>query len=1027
MAAIMLPCLGATNGLQQLVNQGFNAASMPAGWSVATNAAGSGSGIDPTITFVASSTHTNATPYEGSYFAKFNSWDCRSGAVVRLTSPAFSTRNCLGVQVDCAWFQDNRIGKDGEGLTLQWSTNGSAWTDLAPFLERHYSPTGWARYRFNLPATALNKGAVYIGFKFNSVYGNNCYLDDVRVMETDRALAEGFNHSSLPGDWSTTVVADPGADPALTCWATSANVVVSTPAEGYRFVKFNSWDCPSGAEIRLVSPSFSTVGHTNVDVHFAWHQDSRTNYDAEGVTVQWSVDGATWSSLAPFHTRRGDLLGWSNKVAQLPAGAENQGHVALGFLFHSQYGNNCYLDDVYTTQDRGTNRLAYPYRESFESGFGVWENAVGDAFNWSRLSGDTPSDATGPSSGYGGSGYYLYTEADGRTPASNACLQAAFDFGSLSAPRLWFKYHMFDYSMSHMGSLYVDVSTNGGATWADGIWSKTGAQQWKTNAMWAEAMVYLLPYAGYTNIKLRIRGVTGTDYRSDMAIDDVLIMNAPDIKFQGFEGAESDTWGFAPVAGAGTITTNDAAKVRNGAYALSLKGSVAGTAHPYVEFNNVALANYTNVNLLVCYAATGLDTSDDLYCDVSYDDGSTWTNYKLIDGNDAYGDLNYDACGPYEERHPQMANPFTVFVPDDKSQIKVRVRFQESVADNRGDTAYVDSIKLMGEQDTFNYDYALCVSNSVPTNGQLVVAGSSFTKTWTMTNAGNQTWSAANLYAWARGRGDGFGSVTSVSLAAETVGPGQTKTFSAAMVAPTNGGVQRAYWSLRKNGTNIGERVWIDVVVDAPVICITNTDQTVLNNVSSMDLAGTNQGTVAGQMRWTNSLTGAQGTLAAAGSWSVAGLALGVGTNCVTVRGTNAYGVAAGDSVTIVRGSVDYDSDSDGVPDLWEEDNFPDDGVATRATDDPDGDTLNNREEWLAGTEPTNAGSVFGVSIESLPARCTLSWGSISARSYAIYYTTNLNLGFGLLTNNLLPTPPLNTYTNAALPEKVFFRLKVQP
>ena len=687
--------------LDVLLSEGFNVATLPAGWGLATNALGSGTGTDPVVSFVTSSTFTNATPYEGTHFAKFNSWDCKSGAVVRLSGPAFSATNCAGVDVEFAWYQRSRTNKCSEGATVQWSADGVAWNDLAPFFTRE-GPLGWERFRVSLPQAAMGADSLQIAFEFFSNYGDNCYLDDVQIVRTGQLLAEGFNGPALPAGWSAAVVADPGVDPAL-AFVTSSEHETTSPCEGYRYVSFNSWDCASGAELRLVTPAISTEGRTNIAVRFAWFQDVRTGYDGEGVTVQWSTNGVDWTSDSAFHLRRGASVGWTNLTVLLPAGAEGQTNLAVGFLFHSQYGNNCYLDDVRIGADADAAPpieepwIPYAYEENFESGWGIWQNAGGDDFDWTRLSGPTPSGQTGPPSGYGGSGYYVYTEATGATPGSNAYLQATFDFADAEAPRLWFQYHMFDYSLANMGTLSVDVSTNGGASWTSGVWSKSGAQQWKTNSMWGQAAVDLAFCGRQTNVVVRFRGTTGTDYRSDMAIDAVRILDAQGIAFQGFEGSAADTWAYACEPGAGgLVTTASTVNVRDGAYACSLRGSAAGTSHPAVTFTNIPLYGYTNLALLVPHAGTGLDSTNDFYLDYSTNNGASWTSSKLIDGSDSWGDLAYDACGPYEERNPQMGNPWTLFLPAGTVQLSVRARLQESAGNRTSNVAFVDSIQLVG-------------------------------------------------------------------------------------------------------------------------------------------------------------------------------------------------------------------------------------------------------------------------------------------------------------------------------------------
>lgn len=71
-------------------------------------------------------------------------------------------------------------------------------------------------------------------------------------------------------------------------------------------------------------------------------------------------------------------------------------------------------------------------------------------------------------------------------------------------------------------------------------------------------------------------------------------------------------------------------------------------------------------------------------------------------------------------------------------------------------------------------------------------------------------------------------------------------------------------------------------------------------SVASYDLVGEAVG-VAGTMRWTNILTLASGTFAAAASWTLDNLCLDVGDNVITVSGTGALGEAVSDTVTLQR------------------------------------------------------------------------------------------------------------------------------
>ncbi len=159
---------------------------------------------------------------------------------------------------------------------------------------------------------------------------------------------------------------------------------------------------------------------------------------------------------------------------------------------------------------------SFPYTEDWEVGLGDWSNVVGDEFDWTRRSGSTPSSNTGPSGDHtSGSGFYMYTEASNPNyPSKTALLEGpCFDLSGTSEAQLTFWYHMLG---SSMGTLSVEV-TEDCMNWTT-VWSRSGDQ----GNLWLEAYVDLSAYVGPT-LTIRFRGVTGSSFRSDMAIDDISV------------------------------------------------------------------------------------------------------------------------------------------------------------------------------------------------------------------------------------------------------------------------------------------------------------------------------------------------------------------------------------------------------------------------------------------------------------------------------------------------------------------------
>lgn len=86
------------------------------------------------------------------------------------------------------------------------------------------------------------------------------------------------------------------------------------------------------------------------------------------------------------------------------------------------------------------------------------------------------------------------------------------------------------------------------------------------------------------------------------------------------------------------------------------------------------------------------------------------------------------------------------------------------------------------------------------------------------------------------------------------------------------------------------------------------------------------------------------------------------------------------------------DSDTDGMDDNWEYIHFG--GLSHDGQSDSDGDGLSDHAEFLAGTEPANGNSVFGVRSVSLspwPWLPILSWPAAPGRGYRAQFKNNLN------------------------------------
>jgi hypothetical protein len=105
----------------------------------------------------------------------------------------------------------------------------------------------------------------------------------------------------------------------------------------------------------------------------------------------------------------------------------------------------------------------------------------------------------------------------------------------------------------------------------------------------------------------------------------------------------------------------------------------------------------------------------------------------------------------------------------------------------------------------------------------------------------------------------------------------------------------------------------------------------------------------------------------------------------------NGNGVAQFDMGAFEFLLASADSNADGIPDGWAQ-QFGFNPLASNvATNNADGDALNNLEEWIADTNPTNAASFFGIQNIGPAFPFAVQFLSSSNREYTLFYTTDFS------------------------------------
>lgn len=208
---------------------------------------------------------------------------------------------------------------------------------------------------------------------------------------------------------------------------------------------------------------------------------------------------------------------------------DNAGTYTIKLVAENAFGKDSVTKSNYVTVENTSTPTAY--NNDFEAltacgtssdcgtttcALGTWTNytnGVDDDIDWRTDAGGTPSSNTGPSidhtSGIA-TGKYIYLEA-----SSCSGNIAIMETGCLDLDQNYdfeFFYHMYG---ADMGSLHVDLMENG--AWTEDLIPSTSGDQ---GNIWNQASIDLSSKTGQA-IKLRIRGITGSSFTSDLAVDDI--------------------------------------------------------------------------------------------------------------------------------------------------------------------------------------------------------------------------------------------------------------------------------------------------------------------------------------------------------------------------------------------------------------------------------------------------------------------------------------------------------------------------
>ncbi|MEO1050380.1 MAG: M4 family metallopeptidase [Bacteroidota bacterium] len=326
-----------------------------------------------------------------------------------------------------------------------------------------------------------------------------------------------------------------------------------------------------------------------------------------------------------------------------------------------------------------TTVSSFPYSEGFESSLGDWTQASGDDFNWSRQSGGTPSNNTGPTSAAGGS-YYVYAEASSPNyPSKTTILESpCFDLSGESSATFSFNYHM--YGAASMGGFELQASTEASG-WTS-LWSRSGNQ----GNSWLSANIDLSSYLGSV-VKLRFIATTNDTWQGDVAVDNVdlttggtgggggstttLLESYFETGWDGWTDGGSDAFRYT-----GSFSWE-------GSYSIRLRDN-SGVASSMTS-GAYNLTSFDQVDITFYFYPNSMETGEDFW--VRYFDGSSWNTVATYAGGSNFSNGNF----------------YTATVTINRSNYNfpsnAQFRFQCDASAN-ADQVYIDEVTIVASSNT---------------------------------------------------------------------------------------------------------------------------------------------------------------------------------------------------------------------------------------------------------------------------------------------------------------------------------------
>ena len=249
------------------LQEGFNGPGIPGGWVVTQV-----SGATSIWSIVGTGTNPPIAPYAGTGQAKFNSYDAEAGDQSRLTSRRVNLSAATDPFLSFFMYHDDEFFSSVDSLYVDVTTGDSIsgpWTTLAGYRRPQVTST-WKQEI--IPLFQYGGAArVFISFRGKSQFGNNVYVDEMRI-------ADSSFH-----DIGTLALVPPSGP------VNAAPPPTNISRHWDRRGKFTS-DAPSMSE---VSTAFSLASPLNISTIV----QNYGSFAEPAYQVKWQIDGTTQTNV----------------------------------------------------------------------------------------------------------------------------------------------------------------------------------------------------------------------------------------------------------------------------------------------------------------------------------------------------------------------------------------------------------------------------------------------------------------------------------------------------------------------------------------------------------------------------------------------------------------------------------------------------------------------------------------------------------------------------------------------------------